>query len=100
METFEVKRGIVKSVGGNAGLAKLATEYFENVEVDADGNFTASYGIMTKVSGVYTEEGKLKVDVNQLAGKDLSEYLAAEGGREKAMESRKRWSSFLDETTG
>ena len=100
METFEVKRGIVKSVGGNAGLAKLATEYFENVEVDADGNFTASYGIMTKVSGVYTEEGKLKVDVNQLAGKDLSEYLAADGGREKAMESRKRWSSFLDETTG
>lgn len=100
METFEVKRGIVKSVGGNAGLAKLATEYFENVEVDADGNFTASYGIMTKVSGVYTEEGKLKVDVNQLAGKDLSEYLAADGGREKAMESRTRWSSFLDETTG
>ena len=100
METFEVKRGIVKSVGGNAGLAKLATEYFENVEVDADGNFTASYGIMTKVSGVYTEEGKLKVDVNQLAGKDLSKYLAADGGREKAIESRKRWSSFLDETTG
>ncbi len=100
METFEVKRGIVKSVGGNAGLAKLATEYFENVEVNAEGNFTASFGIMTKVSGVYTDEGKLKVDVDQLAGKDLSEYLAKDGGREKAMESRKRWSSFLDETTG
>ena len=65
METFEVKRGVMKSMGGNAGLAKLATEFFDNVEVDADGNFTASFGIMTKVSGVYTDEGKLKVDVEQ-----------------------------------
>jgi len=88
METFEVKRGVVKEIGGNAGLAKLATEFFENVEVDADGNFSASFGIMTRVTGVYTEDGKLQVDVDQLAGKDL------------AMDSRQRWSSFLDQTTG
>lgn len=100
METFEVKRGVVKEIGGNAGLAKLATEFFEGVEVDAEGNFTASFGIMTKVSGTYTEEGKLKVDVSQLAGKDLADYLSKDGGREKAMESRQRWSSFLDKTTG
>tara|TARA_Y100000022_G_scaffold91518_1_gene79031 strand:+ start:868 stop:1398 length:531 start_codon:yes stop_codon:yes gene_type:complete len=100
METFEVKRGVMKSIGGNAGLAKLATEFFDNVEVDADGNFTASFGIMTKVSGVYTAEGKLKVDVEQVSGKDLSDYLSKDGGREKAMESRKRWSTFLDQTTG
>ena len=100
METFEVKRGVMKSIGGNAGLAKLATEFFDNVEVDADGNFTASFGIMTKVSGVYTAEGKLKVDVDQVSGKDLSDYLSKDGGREKAMESRKRWSTFLDQTTG
>ncbi|RAH13187.1 MAG: hypothetical protein CMB20_005460 [Methanobacteriota archaeon] len=100
METFEVKRGVMKSIGGNAGLAKLATEFFDSVEVDADGNFTASFGIMTKVSGVYTAEGKLKVDVEQVSGKDLSDYLSKDGGREKAMESRKRWSTFLDQTTG
>jgi len=100
METFEVKRGVMKSIGGNAGLAKLATEFFDNVEVDAEGNFTASFGIMTKVSGVYTAEGKLKVDVEQVSGKDLSDYLSKDGGREKAMESRKRWSTFLDQTTG
>ena len=100
METFEVKRGVMKSIGGNAGLAKLATEFFDNVEVDADGNFTASFGIMTRVSGVYTAEGKLKVDVDQVSGKDLSDYLSKDGGREKAMESRKRWSAFLDQTTG
>jgi len=73
METFEVKRGVVKEIGGNAGLAKLATEFFENVEVDADGNFSASFGIMTRVTGVYTEDGKLQVDVDQLAGKDLAD---------------------------
>ena len=100
METFEVKRGVMKSIGGNAGLAKLATEFFDNVEVDAEGNFTASFGIMTRVSGVYTAEGKLKVDVEQVSGKDLSDYLSKDGGREKAMESRKRWSTFLDQTTG
>ena len=48
METFEVKRGVVKEIGGNAGLAKLATEFFEGVEVDAEGNFTASFGINPK----------------------------------------------------
>ena len=31
MERFEVKRGIIKSMGGNAGLAKLATEHFNDV---------------------------------------------------------------------
>ena len=39
MERFEVKRGVIKSMGGNAGLAKLATEHFNNVEVTADGVF-------------------------------------------------------------
>ena len=100
MERFEVKRGVIKSIGENAGLAKLATEHFENVEVDADGKFTASLGIMTMVTGTYTDDGKLLVDVDQLAGKELSEYLSQDGGREKAMESRRMWSSFLDQATG
>ena len=50
MERFEVKRGIVKSMGGNAGLAKLATEHFNDVEVNAEGVFTASFAILTTVT--------------------------------------------------
>ena len=95
-----MKRGLIKSMGGNAGLAKLATTYFENINVDADGNFTGSYGLLTTVRGSYDEKGKLAVDVVQLKGGDLAEFLDSEEGPTKAMESRKRWSGFLDEATG
>ena len=53
MEKFAVKRGLVKQIGGNAGLAKLATEYFDGVNANADGEFTASYGILTKLSLIH-----------------------------------------------
>ena len=36
----------------------------------------------------------------QLKGDDLGELLSKDGGREIAMESRKRWSGFLDQATG
>ena len=55
---------------------------------------------MTKVTGHFDSDGKLVVDVEQLKGDNLSEFLANDGGREQAMESRKRWSGFLDEATG
>ncbi len=100
MERFAVKRGLIKSMGGNAGLAKLATSYFENINVDADGVFTGSYGLLTRVRGSYDDKGKLAVDVVQMKGGDLAEFLDSEEGPSKAMESRKRWSSFLDEATG
>ena len=100
MEKFSVKRGIVKQIGGNAGLAKLATEYFDGVNANSEGVFVASFGILTKVQGHFDSEGKLVVDVEQLKGDALGEFLNAEGGREQAMESRKRWSGFLDEATG
>jgi len=100
MERFAVKRGLIKSMGGNAGLAKLATSYFENINVDAEGVFTGSYGLLTSVQGSYDDSGKLAVDVVQLKGGDLAEFLDSEGGPAKAMESRKRWSGFLDEATG
>ena len=100
MERFEVKRGIIKSMGGNAGLAKLATEHFNNVEVTADGVFKASYAILTSVTAEYTEDGKLQVDVEQMKGEDLSNFLSKDGGREDAMQSRVRWSNFLDKATG
>ncbi len=100
MEKFSVKRGLIKQIGGNAGLAKLATQYFDNVNANSAGEFTASFGILTKVSGKFDNDGKLSVDVEQLKGEALGELLSAEGGREQAMESRKRWSGFLDQATG
>lgn len=100
MERFAVKRGLIKSMGGNAGLAKLATTYFENINVDAEGVFTGSYGLLTSVQGSYDDSGKLAVDVVQLKGGDLAAFLDSEDGPTKAMESRKRWSGFLDEATG
>jgi len=100
MERFAVKRGLVKSTGGNAGLAKLATTYFENINVDSEGVFTGSYGLLVQVQGSYDSTGKLAVEVEQMKGDALGEFLESDGGREKAMESRRRWSSFLDEATG
>lgn len=99
MEKFSVKRGLEKQIGGNAGLAKLATKYFDAVNADSEGVFTASFGILTEVKGYY-DDGKLVVDVSQLKGEELGELLSSDGGRETAMESRKRWSGFLDEATG
>ena len=87
-------------MGGNAGLAKLATTYFDNINVDTDGVFTGSYGLLVSVQGSYDDAGKLAVDVVQLKGADLAAFLDSDDGREKAMESRKRWSGFLDDATG
>ena len=100
MERFAVKRGLIKSMGGNAGLAKLATSYFDNINVNAEGVFTGSYGLLVSVQGSYDDAGKLAVDVVQLKGADLAAFLDGDDGREQAMESRKRWSGFLDEATG
>ncbi|HJL97223.1 MAG TPA: DUF5611 family protein [Candidatus Poseidoniaceae archaeon] len=100
MERFAVKRGVQKTIGGNAGLAKLATQYFENINVDSEGVFTGSYGLLVMVQGSFDASGKLAVDVQQLKGGELSEFLDAANGREMAMESRRRWSGFLDDATG
>ena len=81
-------------------MAKLATTYFDNINVDADGVFTGSYGLLVSVQGSYDDAGKLAVDVVQLKGADLAAFLDSDDGREKAMESRKRWSGFLDDATG
>ena len=86
MERFAVKRGIEKTIGGNAGLAKLAAQHFENVQANAEGHFQASFGLLSNIRGFYMDNGKLEVDVTQLKGDDL--------------ESRRRWSAFLDEATG
>ena len=36
MERFAVKRGLEKKMGGNAGLAKLAAQYFDNLQVNGE----------------------------------------------------------------
>ena len=87
-------------MGGNAGLARIATTYFDDIEVSSEGVFTGSFAILTKITGHFGDDGKLVVDVTQLKGEDLNQFLSEDGGREQAMESRKRWSSFLDEVTG
>ena len=87
-------------MGGNAGLAKLATTYFENINVNSEGVFTGSYGLLVSVQGSYDDAGKLAVEVMQLKGGDLASFLDSDDGPTKAMESRKRWSGFLDDATG
>ena len=71
-----------------------------SINVDAEGVFTGSFGLLVSVQGSFDSAGKLTVDVQQLKGQDLADFLDGEGGREQAMESRRRWSSFLDEATG
>ena len=100
MERFAVKRGLEKSIGGNAGLAKLAAQHFNNVQANSEGEFEASFGLLSSIKGSYTDQGKLMVDVVQLKGSDLELFLSQDGGRETALESRKKWSAFLDEATG
>ena len=100
MERFAVKRGLEKNIGGNAGLARIATTYFDNIQVNAEGVFTGSFAILTHITGHFGSDGKLVVDVEQMKGEELSDFLSSDGGRDNAMESRKRWSSFLDEVTG
>ncbi|MBT4059846.1 MAG: DUF5611 family protein [Euryarchaeota archaeon] len=100
METFEVKRGVVKSVGAEGGLTALGKQYFESVEASGDDSFSGHFGILVKVHAHYDEKGKLSTDVEQMKGSDLEEFLSSDGGREQAMESRRRWSGFLDAATG
>ena len=100
MEKFSVRRGVQKEIGGNAGLAKLATEYFEQVSADSEGSFHCVLRVVDKGHRHYDSDGKLVVDVVQLKGDDLTEFLSSDDGRKKAMESRKRWSGFLDISTG
>ncbi len=100
METFEVKRGVVKSVESDGGLAALAATFFDDVEDCGDGSFIGRFAILSMVTAQYTDKGKLATDVEQMKGDELSDFLAADGGREEALESRRRWSGFLDAATG
>ena len=94
METFEVKRGLAKKLASEGGLAGLAGKHFETVDGSGDA-FTGSHGIMSSITGEYNALGKLVVDVNQ----ERPDFDDA-GAMDVAMDSRRRWSAFLDEATG
>ena len=94
METFEVKRGLVKKLAADGGLAGVAGKYFDNVEGSGD-SFSGSHGIMTSITGEYNALGKLVVDVSQVLPDFQDEEAMAE-----AQDDRSRWFAFLDEATG
>jgi len=89
----------MKQINADGGLIKLAREHFAEVKVSGDGGFEGRFGILSLVSGEYGSDGTLHVDVQQMKGDELSDFLEQEDGREQAME-RQRWSAFLDAATG
>ena len=94
MERFDVRRGLVKEVEGNGGLAKLAEEFFDTVEETSEASFEASHGIMTSIEASY-QSGALIIDVTNVPPNfDDPEAMKS------AMDARKRWTSFLDKATG
>ena len=94
METFEVKRGLAKKLASEGGLASLASKHFDSIDGQGDA-FSGNHGIMTSITGEYNALGKLVVDVSQ-ERPDFDDPDAMTA----AMDSRRRWSAFLDEATG
>tara|TARA_B100000029_G_scaffold249279_1_gene246143 strand:- start:5305 stop:5820 length:516 start_codon:yes stop_codon:yes gene_type:complete len=95
MERFDVKRGLVKQISENGGLAALASEFFDDVRESGDNSFSASHGVMTSIESNYNEKGALIVDVTNVPP-DFEDPEAVKA----AMDDRKRWTSFLDAATG
>ena len=95
MERFDVKRGLMKKIGEEGGLSALASKFFDNVEKKELHAFSASHGIMTSIEGKYDDSGALIVDVTNVPPNfDDPDAVKA------AMDARKRWTQFLDESTG
>ena len=95
MERFDVKRGLVKQVTSNGGLAVLARDYFDNVEAAGDNSFNGSHDIMTSIVASYNEQGALVVNITNIPP-DFDDAEAVKS----AMEARKNWTLFLDAATG
>jgi len=94
MERFDVRRGLINELKENGGLGKLASEFFSEIKEATELSFVASHGIMTSIEGSY-EGGALIVDVTNVAP-DFEDPEAMK----LAMDSRKRWTNFLDRSTG
>ena len=89
-----MKRGLIKNLSSEGGLAGVARKYFDNVQGQGDA-FSGSHGIMSKISGEYNGLGRLVVDVvNELPDFDDKEAMIA------ANQDRAMWNAFLEEATG
>jgi len=94
MERFDVKRGLIKEIEKNGGLSELAKKFFDNVEMLSEDSFQGSHGIMTSIDARF-KDGALIVDVTNVPPNfDNPDEVKA------AMDARKRWTNFLDESTG
>ncbi|HJM18450.1 MAG TPA: DUF5611 family protein [Candidatus Thalassarchaeaceae archaeon] len=94
MERFDVRRGLINEVAENGGLAKLASEFFNDIKGSTESSFVASHGIMTSIEGSY-KDGALIIDVTNIPP-DFDDPEAMK----LAMDTRKRWTEFLDRSTG
>jgi hypothetical protein len=94
MERFDVRRGLIKEVSNNGGIAALAKEFFDTVDSTSNSSFEASHGIITSIAARY-ENGAMIVNVANVPP-DFDDKEAVKS----AMDDRKRWTAFLDKATG
>ena len=94
MERFATTRGLVKQVTADGGLAELAKKFFDDVESTGENAFRGSHGIMKSIEAHYQGDA-LIVEVDN-EKPDFSNPDAIQ----EAREDRKRWTQFLDESTG
>ncbi len=94
MERFATTRGLVKQVTADGGLAELAKKFFDDVESTGENAFKGSHGIMKSIEGHYQGDALIVEVVNEKP--DFSNPDAIQAARE----DRKRWTQFLDESTG
>ena len=95
MERFDVKRGLVKQITEEGGLATVAKKYFEVVNDNGNNSFSGSHDIMTSIEAHFNDSGALIVDV-----KNIPPNFDDKEAMKIAQDSRKRWTQFLDEVTG
>ena len=95
MERFDVKRGLVKQITEEGGLATVAKKYFEVVNDNGNNSFSGSHDIMTSIEAHFNDSGALMVDV-----KNVPPNFDNNEAMKTAQDSRKRWTQFLDEVTG
>ena len=94
MERFDVRRGIIKEVSSNGGIAALAKEFFDTVDSTSDSSFEASHGVITSIEARYENSAMIVKVTNVPPDFDDKEAVKS------AMDDRKRWTAFLDKATG
>lgn len=95
MERFDVKRGMVKQITADGGLAVLAKKYFEVVNDNGNNSFSGSHDIMTSIESFIEESGALVVNVT-----NVPPNFEDPEAMKIAQDSRRRWTQFLDDVTG